>query len=225
MTCYAFVADIHGCARQLGRVLEDAQRRGVTHLVDLGDTGTDACHAMLARAKAQAVFGNYEVTQWDRLSPANQERVRGLGPMLIGETFLAAHAAPYMPAALNTVDEALDYVLENRVKWDLLFPRLDRDPDARWKTWAELETRRKCVFFHGHTHRQMIWRIGPSGAMTLLGGANSWPLDPRARYIVGVGSVGKPEEGPAPQYVIYDPNAQTLTLRRGADRSPPREPG
>ena len=35
-------------------------------------------------------------------------------------------------------------------------------------------------------------------------------LDTHGRYIVGVGSVGQPEDGAAPKYLIYDEPTMTL---------------
>ena len=213
MTRYAFTADIHGRLHHLRTTLRDARRRGVTPFIDLGDVGTDPCYDSLREVGAQAAFGNYEVTRREGLRPENQLWVRRLKPMVIGQTFLAAHAAPYFPVELSTVDAVLDYILEHNVKWSILFPRLHRDENARWLTYAKLRRQEKQVFFHGHTHIQKVWRVGPSGAMSALGGPII-SLDARSRYIVGVGSVGQPEDGPEPSYAVYDEDQRIVELCR-----------
>jgi predicted phosphodiesterase len=203
------MADIHARIDRLAAVLNHAQERGVTSYVDLGDTGSDLCHALLHRVGARAVFGNYEVTGWHRLRPENQTRVRALKPVLGGDTFLAAHAAPYFPADLKDVDDVLEYILTYNGSWQNLFPRLNRDEEARLLAYAKLLERDKPVFFHGHTHVQSTWRVGPGGAVSPLRGS-SIVLDAGSRYLVGVGSVGQPEHGSAPQYLIYDEDTMTL---------------
>jgi hypothetical protein len=213
MTRYAFLADMHGRSEALRSTLQDAGGYGVSHYIALGDVGTDACYNLLRRVQAQGIFGNYEVTKWDGLSPENQAWVHELGPLWIGDTFLAAHAAPYLPANLGNVDDVLSYILETHAKWQTLFPRLDQDEEARWLTYAELEMRDKLVFFHGHTHVQAGWCVEPDGTMRLVHDGIIH-LEPDQRYIVGVGSVGQPEDGAAPCYAIYDESEGTVFWRR-----------
>jgi predicted phosphodiesterase len=203
------VSDIHARTDRLTAVLRHAKLNGATSYVNLGDTGSDACHALLHEIGAQAVFGNYEVTGWRHLGAENQHRIRALQPVLVGETFLAAHAAPYLPAGVQDVDDVIEYIVERNAPWRELFPRLDRDEDARWLSYAELLLQNKRVFFHGHTHVQSAWRFGPSGAVNALDG-RSIPLDGRGCYLVGVGSVGQPEDGRAPKYVLYNEDTATL---------------
>jgi predicted phosphodiesterase len=211
MTRYAILADVHGRLDPLRAVLADARQRGATAFIDLGDVTSDPCYDLLRQVGAQAVFGNYEVSGWGDLSPENQAWVRELPPLLMGETFLAAHAAPYFPDDLLTVDEVMDYLLDHDVKWSALFPRMDEEEDVRWLTYAELEEQDKRLFFHGHTHVQAVWRVGPAGAMTSLQTCTV-TIGARGRYVVGVGSIGQPQEGPEPRYAIYDQKSMTVEL-------------
>ena len=221
MTRYAILADIHGHFEQLQAVVQDARQRDAQMIVDLGDTGSashpsyarwsNRCYDLLRQLNARAVFGNYEVSGWIHLSAENQEWVRGLEPFLQTDTFVAAHAAPFMPASLRNVEQVMDYLLENDVKWDVLFPRMNQDENVRWLTYAELEERNVQICFHGHTHLQQVWRIGPTGAMAALRG-KTIPVDSRGRYIVGVGSVGQPQEDATPRYVIYDQDLDMIEL-------------
>jgi diadenosine tetraphosphatase ApaH/serine/threonine PP2A family protein phosphatase len=208
---YAITADVHGRLGRLHAVLRDARDRGATAFVDLGDVGTDSCYSLLRKVQAQAVFGNYEVTRWPELSLVNQEWVRALPPALWGDDFVAAHAAPSLPAGLRTVDQVLERVLEQDIPWSTLFPRLERDENARWKACAELVRRGKRVLFHGHSHRQVAWRVDPAGSMRCISG--KWfQLQADKRYIVGVESVGQPEDGRKPCYAIYNPTEHTVAL-------------
>jgi hypothetical protein len=99
----------------------------------------------------------------------------------------------------------------NNLTWQDLFPRLDRDENARWQAYAELEIHGKQILFHGHTHVQAVWYIAASGAMTRLR-QEQISIDPSCHYVVGVGSVGKPESTSNPQYAIYDDQANIVTL-------------
>ncbi len=211
MPRYVITADIHGQTSKLRAVIQDASRRRVDQFLDLGDVGGDSCHALLQELKAISTFGNYEVSQWGTLSPENQARVRSWPPTISGETFLAAHAVPYFPEPLSDVEAVWDYMTEQGVTWRQLFPRLDSDEHARWLTYAEMAEQGKRLYFHGHTHVQTIWRIGPSGAMTPIKAAMAH-LDRRAFYIVGVGSVGRPQDGHHSRYAIYDQEKRTIQM-------------
>lgn len=211
MPRYAITADIHGQTSKFKAVIEDARSRQIGQFLDLGDVGGDSCHALLQAVQAVSTFGNYEVSQWGMLSPENQARVRTWPAMLVRDTFLAAHAAPYFPEPLSDVEAVWNYMTEHGVAWQQLFPRLDGDEHARWLTYAEMAERKKRLCFHGHTHVQAIWRIGPSGAMTEIKAAQV-QLDRRGFYIVGVGSVGRPQDGHHSRYAIYDQEKQTIQM-------------
>lgn len=211
MTVYAILSDVHGRTANLERVLEDARQRGAEVLIALGDIGSDPCYDLLREVNAQAVFGNYEVSGWDRLRPENQQWVQNLPGVLVGEDWLAAHAVPYFPPGVGNVHQVLDHLLEHQLKWRALFPDLVRDEHARLLTIAELEARGKRVFFHGHTHLQRVWRLGSDNAMDAVSGPTI-QLDASGRYIVGAGSVGQPTEGIFPCYALYNSSTQEIQL-------------
>ncbi len=94
---YAVLSDIHGNLLALERVLADAKRQGAKAIFCLGDVGSDACLDRLRQAGADLVFGNWEVSQWGYLRQDNQAWVRELPPMLVADSFLAVHAAPWWP--------------------------------------------------------------------------------------------------------------------------------
>lgn len=209
---YAILSDIHGNLLALEQTLADAKLQYAEAFLCLGDVGSDVCLDRLRQVGAGLVFGNWEVSQWDNLRQDNQAWVRNLSPMLAGDSFLAVHAAPWWPEGLSNVEDFMDYILQQRVKWRVLFPYLDRDQDALLQAAIELENAERRVLFHGHTHMQMAHRIGPTGRLAKLH-IPEFTLDRRARYVVGVGSVGHPEDGPAPKYVLYDEASATVCLR------------
>lgn len=208
---YAILSDVHGQLGVLEAALADARRLGVETVISLGDVGSDACFDLLRSMGAMGVFGNWEVSRWGELSAANRQFVLSMGPMVSGDDFLAVHAAPWWPEGLSTVVDFMDYMLTSRVKWRALFPYLDESEDARWQAVAELENRDKQVLFHGHTHHQEVWRIGSAGRMIRLKNKNII-LDAQARYLVGVGSLSRPE-GSAPGYALFDDATRTIELR------------
>ncbi|MBC7250993.1 MAG: metallophosphoesterase family protein [Anaerolineae bacterium] len=209
---YAILSDIHGKLRPLEAALADARQLGAETIIVLGDVGSDACFDLLRSIGAIGVFGNWEVSRWRELSATNQQFVLSMTPMVAGDDFLAVHAAPWWPEGLSNVVDFMEYMLTSNVKWRQLFPYLDEDEDARWQALAELETRDKQVLFHGHTHRREVWRIGPTGRMVRLKGQHI-SLDTRARYLVGVGSLSRPEGSAAPGYALFDDGTRTIELR------------
>jgi hypothetical protein len=54
--------------------------------------------------------------------------------------------------------------------------------------------------------------VGSRGRMVKLR-QREFTLDRQARYVVGVGSVGRPEDDPAPKYVLYDGGTASVRLR------------
>jgi len=85
---YAILSDVHGRREKLASVLDDARSRGATQIISLGDVGWDSCLALLKRAGALAVFGNYEVSGWRRLGPEHRAWVQGWMPLLAEDGFL-----------------------------------------------------------------------------------------------------------------------------------------
>jgi predicted phosphodiesterase len=209
---YAILSDIHGNLLALERVLADAKLHAAEAFLCLGDVGSDACLDRLRQVGAELVFGNWEVSQWGYLRQDNRAWVRDLPPMLSGDGFLAVHAAPWWPEGLSNIEDFLDHILRHGVKWRALFPYLDQDTDAVWKAVAELEDAGRQVLFHGHTHVQMPQCVGPTGRMTRLR-QPEFILDRWAHYVVAVGSVGRPEDNPAPKYVLYDDQRNLIRLR------------
>lgn len=218
---YAFLSDVHGRVARIQAVLADAQQHGAAQIVCLGDVGGDErpglsgreCLALLRQAGAAAAFGNYEVSGWSRLAAENRTWVQAWPPLLAGDTFLAVHAAPWWPDGLHTLEEFAAWRQQPGRGWRSLFPYLTDDEDYLWQALAELETAGKEVLFHGHTHRQTVWRCGPAGRLQQARTA-AIRVQPEHRYLVGVGSVGEPEDGAWSEYVLYDQDQGQIELIR-----------
>lgn len=215
---YAILSDIHGRRDRLVAVLDDARVRGADQIVSLGDVGGDPCLALLRQAGALAVFGNYEVSGWSRLKPEHRAWVRSWKPLLVEDSFLAVHAAPWWPDGLQTVEEFDDWLRRTGCPWRALFPYLSEDDEYLWRALATLETTNvghpvRAILFHGHTHQQAVWEWNPAGLLRQVQGT-SFSLRDDHRYLVGVGSVGMPEDTCWAAYALYDAEAGQIELIR-----------
>ena len=96
---------------------------------------------------------------------------------------------------------------ETGKSWRALFPYLSEDRDAMWQALAELKETGEAILFHGHTHQQSVWYWELAGHLRQER-ASTFQLKAGHRYVVGVGSVGLPEDGGWAAYVLYDANAR-----------------
>lgn len=209
---YAILSDVHGRRPNLAAVLADAQLRGAHRFVSLGDVGGDDCLHLLCQVGALAVFGNYEVSGWQRLTAEHQAWVQGWPPLVGEDSFWAVHAAPWWPKTLHSVEDFGYWLKVTGQSWRDLFPYLT-DDDHIWRALAESETAGKQILFHGHTHRQSVWRWGSDGRLRQVRVATvNVELD--HRYVIGVGSVGLPEDGGWANYTLYDTDAGRVELIR-----------
>ncbi len=209
---YALVSDAHGKTERLRRALADARRRAAGRILFLGDIGNPECYALLIEAGAAGVFGNWEVSSEESFPPATRDYVAGLPALLDEGGFLAAHAVPYAPAGLRSPADFRRYKIESGARWGALFPYLNEHEATVWQTLAEMGTRQRAIFFHGHTHTQAGWRFDQAGRLRPLSGPAFSVADGRrgVRYVIGVGSVGLPDDGPGIAYALYDSAAQTV---------------
>lgn len=210
---YAFVSDIHGRRRKLEVVLAQAQEQGAEQFISLGDVGGDDCLALLHQVGAKAVFGNYEVSGWRRLAPENRAWVQDWPPLLTGDHFLAVHAAPWWPEGLRTAEDFGQWLKWSGHSWRALFPYLTEDEDHLWRALAYLESADRAVLFHGHTHQHAIWQRGPAGRLQQVR-QSTITIETGHRYVVGVGSVGLPEDGAWATYTLFDADSGQIQLIR-----------
>lgn len=200
---YAILSDVHGRTKKLRAILNDALAWGAQRIISLGDVGGDACVSLLYQTGVEPVFGNYEVSGWRWLNASNSRWVRTWSPLLISPSFLAAHAVPWFPDGLHNVEDADVWVRGAGRSWRSLFPYLTGDGDTMWRALAELESHDKAILFHGHTHCQTIWQWSPARGLVQMR-ERSIVVQESQRYIIGVGSVGMPEDGAWAAYSVYD---------------------
>ena len=210
---YAILSDVHGRREKLVSVLDDARSRGATQFISLGDVGGDKCLALLKETGALAVFGNYEVSGWRSLGPEHRAWMQGWAPLLAQDGFMAVHAVPWWPEGLVTIKDFGAWIDGPDRSWFGLFPYLTDDEDYLWQALAELEVAGMAVLFHGHTHLQAVWQWSPNGYLRRLRGREMAVKDGH-HYLVGVGSVGLPEDGGWADYTLYDSAAGRIELVR-----------
>ena len=232
---FAIFSDLHDNTAALRVLLRRAEQQGVDRLIFLGDAVRDRTLLHLLRERTLAcTFGNWEVSGLASLRQAEAAWVSQWPATVRLDSALCCHATPEMPAAAATTAAAAVYRIQQGLGWRQLFPDLYDDAHARWLALAALEAADLRVAFHGHTHRQAVWswtaadgavvgdaaapaaggpqrelkRCEQLGAMSLNAGIAALPN----RYLVGVGSAGQPEDGPAPRYVLYDDRMHVVTM-------------
>jgi predicted phosphodiesterase len=210
---YAILSDVHDRRNKLEAVLADANARGAQRIFSLGDVGGEDCLDLLRQAGAMAVFGNYEVSGWRRLAPVYRSWVESWRPQLAEERFLAVHAAPWWPNGLESITDFGDWLRKSGQPWRALFPYLTESPDHIWQAIVELETQGKTILFYGHTHVQSVWCWDPTGHLKQIPAPDFSVLEAHY-YLVGVGSVGLPEDGCWSAYAIYDAGKSRIELIR-----------
>ena len=216
---YAILSDVHDRRRNLEAVLANAQSQGAGQIISLGDVGGEGCLDLLRQVGALTVFGNYEVSGWRRLPLSHKSWVEGWPPLLAQDRFMAVNAAPWWPRGLASVADFGDWLKKTGRPWRALFPYLTDDPDYIWKAIVELETEGKAILFHGHTHLQSVWCWEQSSRLHQVQAAEISVQDAN-HYLVGVGSVGLPEDGCWAAYTIYDSSERSIQQVRLARPRP-----
>ncbi len=209
---YAILGDIHSNLEALEAVLKDAEEQGVTHYASTGDVvgynaDPKACLQLIRNLKCTTVQGNHDYyaacnesmelftpmaqksIRWTRkqLSPSDRKYLRHLPLILDVETFTIVHSS-----------------LSNPHRWNYIFKR--RMADANFRNQFN------PVCFFGHTHVPLAFIRGRT---TEKGFYETLHIRPGRQYLINVGSVGQPRDrNPKTAYVIYDLEAQTVTLRR-----------
>jgi len=209
---HAIFSDIHNHTPALQAVLNDARRCHAEAFFCLGDIGIDSCIDLVRGCGAATVFGNWEVSNWRHLAiPQNQHWMLALPPMLRRTDMWLTHAAPFWSPVIQTL---ADLNSGSHLRFGhKFFPYLDFEEDYLWQTIAALTESDQPLMFHGHTHRQMVWRFTPANQLLQEFGPVV-QLTAGETYVVGVGSVGRPTDGPGACYVIFDDTARTLEFRR-----------
>lgn len=217
MTLWALVSDVHGRGDRLARVLVDIEKRPGTRVVALGDIASTSALEALRRANALCVFGNWEASGLRGLPAPYRSWVARWPAVLREADFWVAHASPVWPDSLQ-IGGVVEHLRAQGLHWTNLFPSMQHSESGRAAAFAALEAEGTAVFFHGHTHTQEAWQLAPGQAPMRYEAASAPEgeliLDPAARWLVGVGSVGDPHDGPGACYALYETETRRLTWRR-----------
>ena len=209
---YAIIGDIHANWDALEAVLADAESRGVTDYVCVGDiVGYNAdpvrCLEKIQSLDCVTVKGNHDhycsndmhlhdfhpdagsVVAWtrDQLSAEQMQYLRDLPLVSRFAGVTVVHSTLDMPD-----------------KWGYVFDPLEADAHFSYQTTP------CCVY--GHTHVPVVFerqhtvvRHAFTRVKVTLG----------RRYFINVGSVGQPRDrDPRAAYTIYEPKARTFELVR-----------
>ncbi len=217
MTLWALVSDVHGRGDRLTRVLADLHAQRAERILALGDIAAPAALALLDRAGAVCVFGNWEASGLRGLPPPYRGWVARWPALVQMDGFLAGHASPVWPANL-AIGGVVEHLRAHGLHWTQLFPSLQHSESSRAAAFKAMTEGGHGIFFHGHTHTQEAWRLveGESPRRIEYAAAEGGVLRLAAgeRWLIGVGSVGDPHDGPGAHYALYDTAAQTVTWRR-----------
>ena len=215
MTKLAVISDIHGNLEAFEAVWRDIEAQGIHTIYSLGDNigyGPDP-EAVIQRLTAlgiPSVLGNHELavndpSELDWFNPVARESLLKTVAMLSEASIESIHQFPYC-----RVQDAYRFVHGFPPDSPVVY-QFQVSPEELEETFAELAEQ---VFFTGHTHFPEIiaYRDGRIEREDL--GRGTRQLDPLARYIINVGSVGQPRDGNNnAKYVVFDPEGYALELR------------
>ena len=226
---YAIISDVHGNLKAFKSALADAKKRGCGKIVCLGDlTGYgeegDKCVALAMMKTDVCLMGNHDSACCGKEDPFEVMMIRNyskdveLRDKLSDEQMMWLRARPYGwvgPGFACTHGE-----FSSPSGWGYILKPAD--------AWPSLWTRDEPILFCGHTHVPVIMKQSPSDVkrsksideLEALEGmrglkaltARSCKVAPGARYVVNVGSVGRPRLGSSATYCIYDTVAGKIQL-------------
>ncbi len=209
---YAILGDIHSNWEALSAVLEDAQRHDVDSYVCVGDVvGYNAnpaeCLEKIRELCLVVVRGNHDhyvahdecledfhplaanVIDWTRRQLSNEQLqyLKNLRLSAMVDGFTIVHSTLDMPE-----------------KWGYVIDAMDADANFNYQT--------SSVCFHGHTHVPVVFE---RQGRVVRSSFTSFQTTLGRKCFVNTGSVGQPRDGdPRAAYVIYDPAARRIDLRR-----------
>lgn len=209
-------SDLHNLAAGFQSVSIYAEQHNADRLLYLGDLGSDpTLFAALHGREIACIFGNWEVSGLRRLPKRWAKWVADWPAKIDVDGICYTHATPDIPPSVTTTATAAAYMAQG-IGWSQLFPRLHNNADARWAALAALEASNQRAAFHGHTHIQQVWAY-VYGRWRTFDGPGEFTLDPGtpaqpARYLIGVGSAGAPQDGPTLRFALYDDQDQSVQL-------------
>ena len=210
---YAIFGDIHGNTEALEAVFLDMEKARADIRICLGDIvgyGAEpaSCVRRIRSLGIEVVQGNHDSaaigeTPLEYFNPFAKKAIEWTAGTL------DAGDAAWLKG-LPLIREYDDFTI---VHSSLSCPR-------EWGYILDYAAARRCLdllpsraCFIGHSHVPIAFR-GENGALTIHR-SETTTLDPKARYIVNVGSVGQPRDGDArASYGVYDTARRQVEIRR-----------
>lgn len=201
MARLAIFSDVHGNYQGLLETLADAESRGATEFICLGDVaercdeGGAPCIDLLQKRAILTVRGNHDENELDCLTPEENRWLRQLPFTHTRGDLLFIHISPDLRDQGRGID--------SEVRAAIAF---EDNPDFR-------------IAFVGHTHIPALFRevrgMGLSAHLPEWSYGAPVPLEKTERYIVAVGAVGYPRDGMARlRYVIFDEETSAVEFIR-----------
>lgn len=226
---YAIISDIHGNTEAFKAVLADAKKRGCGKVICLGDLtgyGNDSvgCVKLAMKKVDVCLMGNHDSACCGKEDPLEVAMIRNYDvdvetrDLLSDEQMTWLRARPY-----GTVGQGFACThgeFSSPRGWGYICAPSD--------AWQSLWTREEPILFVGHTHVPMLMKQsaadvklaksfdekavfkGMAGLKVMK--SRSCSVTPGARYVVNVGSVGRPRAGSKRSYAIYDAAAKKIAL-------------
>lgn len=209
---FAIFSDVHANLEALEAVLRDAEERGATSYVCLGDVvGYNAnpheCVQKVQEMECPIVKGNHD----EQASLTESSR---------DFNELAEHAIEWTRTNLTAEDKQWlrDLRLERQVR-DFTIVHATLDTPAQWgyvfnnlDAAASFTYQHTTVCFFGHTHVPMAF-IRDDGVRRI--NLEQLQIDPGRKYFINAGSTGQPRDGDwRAAYCIYDSEKSVVELHR-----------
>lgn len=213
MRCAIF-GDIHGNTEALEAVFRDMEKAGVDRRVCLGDIvgyGAEpaACIRRIRDLGIDAVRGNHDSaavgeTPLEYFNPFAKKAIEWTAGSLGADDAAWLKALPLVRDYGGFT--AVHSSLSSPGEWGYI---LDYDAAQRC-----LDLLTSPVCFIGHSHVPIVFVGRRDGSIAIRRSAEA-ELDPGARHIVNVGSVGQPRDGdPRACYGVFDAEKGTVGIRR-----------
>ncbi|MFZ1984098.1 MAG: metallophosphoesterase family protein [Desulfatitalea sp.] len=211
----AVLSDIHGNFEAMGKVLADADRLQVDHVVCLGDCigygpEPEAVIAEVRRRAIPAIIGNHEMAVCDRVhlnwfNPMARASLEKTLTMLSMESMDFIKTLPYYRVLFGCrcvhgfpPDSAQTYLFQKAA------------PELR-KTFLAMA---EPICFIGHTHDLEIIRFDGQQVERRPMHEGVTALNPDDRYMINVGSVGQPRDGTNhAKYLLWDQDQARIEVR------------
>jgi predicted phosphodiesterase len=209
---YAIVSDIHGNFDALEAVISSIRDHAVDHTVCLGDVvgyGPQPleCIQALQRIHATIVAGNHDFAIAEKID-ISTFNVYARESTLWTRDVLDSESLAFL-AQLPLVEELEGFTV---VHGTLHSPELFDYIQSCYEASLSLAAMDQAACFIGHSHVPVAF---VQNEFISYCTNTTIPIDPNARTIINVGSVGQPrDQDPRACYAVYDTDDQEVNLHR-----------